>query len=79
MHLLSTCYSGITINNETYNVFCYADDIILVSLSTVGLQQLINTASSFIKAGGLKFNPTKTVLHHISQAPFDDCPKVDTQ
>ena len=36
VHLLSICYSGITINNETYNVFCYADDIILASLSTAG-------------------------------------------
>ena len=61
VHLLSTCYSGITINNEIYNVFCYANDIILVSLSIAGLQQLIDTASSFIKAGGLNFNPSKTV------------------
>ena len=30
VHLLSTCYSEITINNDTY-VFCYADDIILAS------------------------------------------------
>ena len=74
VHLLSTCYSGITINNETYNVFCYADDIILASLSTAGLQQLIDTASSFIKAGGLNFNPSKTVCtifgkHHLTTAP----------
>ena len=79
VHLLSTCYSGITINNETYNVFCYSDDIILASLSTAGLQQLIDTASSFIKAGGLKFYPIKNGLRHVRQASFDACPEVDTQ
>ena len=26
---LSNCASGIQINNESYNVFCYADDLIL--------------------------------------------------
>ena len=73
VHLLSTCYSGITIINETYNVFCYADDIILASLSTAGLQQLIDTASSFIKSEGLNFN-LKTICtifskHHLTTAP----------
>ena len=58
----------------TYNVFCYSDDIILASLSTAGLQQLVDTASSFIKAKGLNFNPSKTVCiifskHHLTTAP----------
>ena len=74
VHLLSICYCGITINNETYNVFCYADDIILASLSIAGLQQLIDTASSYIKAGGLNFNLSKTVStifgkHLLTTAP----------
>ena len=74
VHLLSTCYSGININNEAYNVICYADDIILASLSIAGLQQLIDTASSFIKAGSLNFNPSETVCttfgkHHLTTAP----------
>ena len=29
--------------SEFYNVFCYADDLILISLSVTGLQTLINT------------------------------------
>ena len=46
----------------------------MASLSTAGLQQLIDTASSFIKAGGLNFNPSKTVCtifgnHHLTTAP----------
>ena len=38
---LSKCSGGILINNDTYNVFCYADDLILTSLSVSGLQELI--------------------------------------
>ena len=39
--------------------------------STAGLQQLIYTASSFVKTGG--------GLYHIWQASPDDCSDVDTQ
>ena len=74
VHLLSTCYSRTSVNNETYNVFCYADDIILASLSTAGRQQLIDTASSFYQSGVLNFNPSKTICtifgkHHLTTAP----------
>ena len=58
---LSKCTGGILINNDTYNVFCYADDLILTSLSVTGLQELIDTANSYITEHGLKFNPTKTI------------------
>ena len=42
-----------SINNDLFNVFCYADDLILTSLSVTGLQELIDTASSYIIAHGL--------------------------
>ena len=51
---------GICINNATYNVFCYADDLLLMSTTTVGLQRLINTSDTYIKSHGLNFNPSKT-------------------
>ena len=43
-------------------------------MSIASLQQLINTASSFIKAGGLNFNSAKTVCtifdkYHLTTAP----------
>ena len=44
---LSKCPGGISINNDSFNVFCYADDLIL---SVTGLQELIDTASSYIIA-----------------------------
>ena len=38
---LSKCPGGIRINNDSYNVFCYADDLIVTSLDVTGLQELI--------------------------------------
>ena len=71
---LSKCSGGILINNNTYNVFCYADDLILTSLSVNGLQELIDTANSYITEHGLKFNPTKTICTTLGCRNFDDTP-----
>ena len=38
---LSSCDAGIRINNVKYNVFCYADDLLLTSTTITGLQTLI--------------------------------------
>ena len=46
-------------------MFCYADDLILTSLSVTGLQNLVDTANSYITEHGLKFNPTKTIVQHL--------------
>ena len=46
--ILSNCTGGITIHNESYNVFCYAAD-------------LINAAKSYIVEHGLNFNTTKKI------------------
>ena len=57
---LSNMKCGISINCATYNVFCYADDLLLTSTTVSGLQMLINHANSYIMSHGLRFNPTKT-------------------
>ena len=41
---LSEMNVGISINNTTYNTFCYADDLLLCSLTISGLQKLIDRA-----------------------------------
>ena len=51
----------ININNDSFNVFCYAGDLILTSLSVTGLKELLDTTSSFIIAHGLNFVATKTI------------------
>ena len=44
----------------TSRVLCYADDILLASLTSTGLQSMINLASKYITEHGLTFNATKT-------------------
>ena len=45
---------------ESYNVFCYADDLILTSITVTGLQSLIDASRDYITSHGLNFNPSKT-------------------
>ena len=65
---------GICIGSKNYNVFCYADDIMLTSLTSTGLQSLINAANKYISSHGLKFNPNKTTCttfgtNHLTPLP----------
>ena len=57
---LSSQHRGISINMESYNVFCYADDLILTSLTVTGLQSLIDVSRDYINSHGLNFDPSKT-------------------
>ena len=41
-------------------MFCYADDLILTSLTVTGLQSLIDVSRDYITSHGLNFNPSKT-------------------
>jgi hypothetical protein len=72
---LSECNTGVIINNITYNIFCYADDLLLASTSVSGLQTLIDIASSYVTDRGLRFNPTKTVCTIKGENPFICEPK----
>ena len=68
---LSKCLRGISINSDSFNVFCYADDLILTSLCDTGLQELIDTASSCIIAHGLNLNATKTICTSLGAKHFE--------
>ena len=59
-HSLNLCNTGIIVCGCNLNAICYADDIILCSLTSSGLLELIEKANSYIKGHGLKFNPFKT-------------------
>ena len=72
---LSKCSGGKLISNDTYNVFCYAGDSILTSLSVTGLQELIATVNSYITEHGLKFDPTKTICKTLGCRNFEDTPQ----
>ena len=57
---LSECTGCIIINMQSFNVFCYADDLMLASLIVIGLQTTINVANRYITEHGLQFNPNET-------------------
>ena len=57
---LSNTIVGICIENTSYNVSCYADDVLLTSTTVTGLQRLIDVADKYISSHGLRFNPIKT-------------------
>ena len=59
-HQLNTLPIGCTINGITINNLCYADDMVLISPSVSGLQQLINTCATFASANDIIYNETKT-------------------
>ena len=53
----------------------YADDILLFSLTSVGLQTLINIANRYITNHGLAFNPSKTECMISGGNPFSVQPE----
>ena len=70
IHLLRESKCGITIDGSTYNVYCYADDILLSSTTPSGLQRLIDIANGYITQQGLRFNPLKTTCMTFGKATF---------
>ena len=71
---LSKCTGSIQIGEISFNVFCYADDLVLTSLSVSGLQEFINSAKSFTVSHGLNFNPSKTVCTTFGHTVFERTP-----
>ena len=65
---------GIRINHSSYNVFCYADDILITSTTVTGLQTLIDVANRYIGNHGLSFNPIKTQCIVFGRCMFEQRP-----
>ena len=66
--ILSDKPRGINIDGTTYNVCCYADDLLLCSLSVTGLQSISDAANDYITEHGVHFIPSKTKC-----MTFDSC------
>ena len=75
MNELQNCDSGICIGSVKYNIYCYADDLLLSSTTVTGLQHLINKANCVISKIGLKFNPQKTECLIVGINPFTSMPQ----
>ena len=56
-------------------MFAYADDLLLASTTTTGLQSLIDFTVSFVTQRGLKFNPSKITCMVYGKSPFTSPPK----
>ena len=65
-----TC--GMRIQDKTFNVYCYADDLLVTSATVVGLQEILNYANQYVKSHGLRFNPMKTECITLGKPPFKD-------
>ena len=74
LYLLNSLNCGICINNCNYNVFAYADDLLLSSTTVTGLEQLIDTAVSYVTDQILRFNLDKTKCLLFGANPFDTIP-----
>lgn len=71
---LNTASCGVTIRGKRFNVFCYADDVLLASTTPSGLQKLIDTAVRYITTHGLRFNPAKTNCFTFGRPSFNTMP-----
>jgi hypothetical protein len=65
---------GIRIGAKNFNLYCYADDILLSSTTVTGLQSLIDVAVNNITKNGLRFNPSKTECMIVGGNPFIKMP-----
>ena len=74
VELLQKSNCGITIGNNHYNCYCYADDLLLSSLTVTGLQKLIDKARNYVSDHGLQFNPEKTSCIVLGNNPFTTQP-----
>ena len=63
---LQSKVGGFTIDKQQFNVLCYADDVLLVSVTASGQQ--------YVLEHGLGFNPAKTFCSIYGKNPFVTCP-----
>ena len=73
--MLSTTTGGLRIKENTYNVICYADDLLLMSLTVTGLQRLINCANEYVTKMGISFNADKSVCAIFGKKSFMQTPE----
>ena len=70
IHGISNMTCGMRIQDKTFNVYCYADDLLVTSATVVGLQEILIYANQYVKSHGLRFNPMKTECITFGKNPF---------
>ena len=66
---LKSMNPGVRIHNFHINSFAYADDINLLSTTSIGLQNLIDKCDHYARMWKMKFNPLKTNIVCIGKQP----------
>ena len=61
---------SISIGNMCFNIFCYADDLLLASATITGLQAIVNACTDYVECHGLNLNVSKTSWTIIGKTPF---------
>jgi hypothetical protein len=61
---LNKCNIGCNYGGKLVNHFGYADDMCLVTMSTAGMQILLNVCDEYSKAHDIKYNPLKSNSIH---------------
>ena len=74
--ILSNHEGGINIGGKRFNIFCYADDILIISTTVIGLQKMLDSAVQYVSDHGLRFNPSKTVGMVKGNNPLVSLPKL---
>jgi len=70
--------SGCFMRHVCINIILYADDILLLSPSIEGLQQLLNVCESVINSLGLSLNNKKSVCMRVGSRHLADCANIKT-
>ena len=68
--ILASHEGGITIDGVRFNVFVYADDILLASTTASGLQNLIDSAVSYVLQHGLHLIQVKHIVQLLVKTLF---------
>ena len=61
---------GCAIKGKIINNLMYADDVVLMSPSTTGLQKLVDICFNYGTAHNIVFNQTKTVFMHVKSKSY---------
>ncbi len=73
---ISEMTGGIKIVKTSYNIFVYADDLLLTSTTVTGLQRMINYVNNYIVEHGLSFNATKTKCITLGKCYLENTPEL---
>ena len=72
---LSATNSGVSIGNEDFNSYAYADDVTLFCATAPGLQKLIDVCVMYASRWKFKFGIKKTKCMSVGHTRFYDYPK----